>query len=320
MSKYNLVYMAKPGYGGWVSFTAHLSLKYNYDLFKVTKRNEKNKRNYGYGVQYLNQDIDTIVKLPNLIITAIDKNYYQYLEKFPDGTCLIIHDPTEVKGKSTQAVIDNLKRFNIITIRKTVQTHLKETFNVDSKFIHHPFYAYSLEDHKVSKKEGAVSISRIDYDKNTDIILRTNANLENKIPIYGCKNDLYVYRKLLVLDSMDEKDSESCYKGRFDKSFTAVSEILKNHKFMIDLSSIYKDGGGSQYTFLEAIYNNCILVLNKKWVDGLDTPFKNGINCFVVKDDHELLELIKNNPDVDKMLPESYKLLEPHLNCNWVNL
>ena len=67
--------------------------------------------------------------------------------------------------------------------------------------------------------------------------------------------------KLLVLDSMDEKDSESCYKGRFDKSFTAVSEILKNHKFMIDTQDIrYKDGGGSQYTFLEAIYNNCILL------------------------------------------------------------
>ena len=31
-SKYNLVYMAKPPYGGWVTFTAHLSNKYNYDL------------------------------------------------------------------------------------------------------------------------------------------------------------------------------------------------------------------------------------------------------------------------------------------------
>lgn len=319
MTQYNLVYMAKPGYGGWVSFTAHLSLKYNYNLFKVTKRNEKNKRNYGYGVQYLNQDIDSIVKLPNLVITAIDKNFYKYLDKFPDGTTLVIHDPTEVKGKSTQPVIDNLKRFNIITIRETVQKHLKDTFDVDSRFIHHPFFAYSMEPEN-KNKQGAVSISRIDYDKNTDILLRTNANLETKIPIYGCKNDLYVYRKLLVLDTMDEKDHESCYKGRFDKSFKAVSDILRNHKFMVDMSSIYKDGGGSQYTFLEAIYNKCILILNNKWVDGLDTPFKNGINCFVVKDDHELLELIKSNPDISNMLPESYKLLEPHLSCDWTKL
>ena len=31
--KYNLVYMAKPPYGGWVSFTSHLANKFNYDLF-----------------------------------------------------------------------------------------------------------------------------------------------------------------------------------------------------------------------------------------------------------------------------------------------
>ena len=33
----NLVYMAKPIYGGWVTFTAHLCLKYKCDLFKIGK-------------------------------------------------------------------------------------------------------------------------------------------------------------------------------------------------------------------------------------------------------------------------------------------
>ena len=36
------------------------------------------------------------------MITAVDKNYYKYLDKFPSKkTTLVIHDPTEVKGKST---------------------------------------------------------------------------------------------------------------------------------------------------------------------------------------------------------------------------
>ena len=34
-TKKNLVYMAKPVYGGWVTFTAHLNLKYDYSLFKI---------------------------------------------------------------------------------------------------------------------------------------------------------------------------------------------------------------------------------------------------------------------------------------------
>ena len=30
---YNLAYLATPTFGGWVTMTAHLSLKYNYPLF-----------------------------------------------------------------------------------------------------------------------------------------------------------------------------------------------------------------------------------------------------------------------------------------------
>ena len=74
----NLVYMARPVYGGWVTMTAHLSLTYEYPLFKITKRSEKSLRDYGYGVQYQNLFIDDLVKKDNLVITAIDKNYYMY--------------------------------------------------------------------------------------------------------------------------------------------------------------------------------------------------------------------------------------------------
>ena len=45
---YNLVYMAKPIYGGWVSYTAHISLKYDYPIHKIGKRTEKNMRDFGY--------------------------------------------------------------------------------------------------------------------------------------------------------------------------------------------------------------------------------------------------------------------------------
>ena len=35
--------MAKPIYGGWVTFAAHLSLNVHCDLYKIGKRTEKNK-------------------------------------------------------------------------------------------------------------------------------------------------------------------------------------------------------------------------------------------------------------------------------------
>ena len=76
-----LLYLAKPTYGGWVSFTAHLSLKYNLPLYKIGKTTEKKLRPFGYGVEYRNINIETLKEMivdQSVIptITAIDKNFY----------------------------------------------------------------------------------------------------------------------------------------------------------------------------------------------------------------------------------------------------
>ncbi len=40
-SNISLVYLAKPIYGGWVTYTSHLVLKYNFPLYKVTQTYRK---------------------------------------------------------------------------------------------------------------------------------------------------------------------------------------------------------------------------------------------------------------------------------------
>ena len=79
------------------------------------------------------------------------------------------------------------------------------------------------------------------------------------------------------------------------------------------MSAINKDGGGSQYTFLEAIHMDCALVLNKKWVEGVKTPFKHEENCYVVEDEHELAKLLKRNPDTSQVVKNAKKMLVPHI-------
>jgi hypothetical protein len=69
---------------------------------------------------------------------------------------------------------------------------------------------------------------------------------------------------------------------------------------------------------LEAIHQRCALVINARWVEGYETPFKNGENCFVVKDGDELSTLIKSDPSVTKILKNATELLEPHLKVDWV--
>jgi hypothetical protein len=75
-----------------------------------------------------------------------------------------------------------------------------------------------------------------------------NARDENdSIKIYGCTTPKYVYlflsnkranqngSKAIVRDTLDFK---RYYYGKFDRSFSAVSEILSQRKFVVDLSVI----------------------------------------------------------------------------------
>ena len=312
-SKKNLVYMAKPIYGGWVTFTAHLNLKYNYPLFKIGKRSESNRRNYGYEVSYQNLKMGDILKKPNLMITAIDKHYYEYLPHFPKGTYLVIHDPTELKGKDNP-VVKHIHNFRILTIRETVQKYLKDNFNIDSEFKVHPFYEYN-KDCKESLEHKCVSVSRIDFDKNTDLLLKANLQLgdEQKIQIFGAENRLYVHHKLAQLNFKEY------WKGKYNKEYPLLYEnkdILKGSKYMIDMSTIKNDGGGTQYTFLEAIYNDCVLILHDEWIDK-GILFTRGKNCLGCRDENDISQILNEDLDHSKLVKESKKILKKHIDVKW---
>ena len=320
----NLVYMSKPVYGGWVTFTSHLCLKYNCDLYKIGKRSEPNKRDYGYGIRYRNLRIDEILQLPNLVITALDKHYWKYLYLFPKDTILIIHDPTELKGKENPltTIPGLLENFKIVTIRETVQKLLKDDYNIESEFKYHPFFEYP----KIKENHDyySLSISRIDFDKHTDIILKSNQLIDDdkkKTFIFGAENRLYVHHKLKDLHF------ESYWKGKFPKTLPIQyngKDLLNNCKFIVDMSIIKGDGGGTQYTFLEAIYHKCALILHHEWVSKGKTFIKDK-NCYVVgnhetlKPEEEITIILNNGMDskYKKIVKNSQKLLENHTNLKW---
>lgn len=308
-----LYYLAKPTFGGWVTFTAHLSKMLDIPIHKITKTTENKVRPFGYDTQYQNlspADAIHIANQENILITAIDKTRHEVLKKFPNGTYLVIHDPTELKANkgAIMKIIDN---FRIITIRETVQELLAKK-GIHSQFIHHPYF---METNQVpsNPKYGAVSISRIDYDKNTHLILKANSLLLEPILIYGNKNDRYVYHKLKELDSMKSDDHKSCYQGSFEKTKEAIHKILTPAKYVVDLSTIREDGGGTQYTFLEAIEHGCALILNKKWITK-NSIFKPDVNCFTISNETELQELLNNDPDTQAITKNAFKLLKNHDN------
>lgn len=332
-----LLYLAKPIYGGWVSFTSHLSRKENIPLYKVGARTEKKKRPYGYSVEYQNIHLEYLDELMihglTPIITAIDKNYYYVLEhiaqkitQYPHMYAyIVLHDPTEFSKGTKKQLLEILKsmkkNIKIITIRKTVHDMLL-SFGMDSQFIIHP-YVLSSNNHKsIEHRQGAVSISRIDYDKNIDIIVKANTTMNsiNKIVLYGDPNERYIYQKLVEYDSFKKTDPTSQYRGNFPKSTNALHDILESRLFVVDMSSIYGDGGGTQYTFLEAIDAGCILILNHKWVDShTNCIWKHAYNCLVVANSDELSHIIMNpyQFDLKRIYENSRQILIDASNVNW---
>jgi glycosyltransferase involved in cell wall biosynthesis len=320
-----LLYLAKPTYGGWVSFTAHLSLKNSIPLYKISKRSENKCRNYGYNVNYKNINLDS---LDNMIengdiplITAIDKNFYSVLDHIPDNSYIVIHDPTEFNKSSKKVVIDNLKRLQVITIRKSVYDLLL-SMNIPSKLIIHPYVSMISRSIVDTIRIGAISISRIDYDKNIDIIVKANSLIpdkENKVEIYGEPNERYIYQKLLTWDNFKKDDVHSQYRGHFPKTFEKLSEILVNKRFVVDMSSIAQDGGGTQYTFLEAIDAGCVLILNSKWTNNLNSIWQHNHNCLVVSNSDELAEILNApfNYDIDRIYKNSISILKNAESVNW---
>ena len=300
----NYFYLAKPVYGGWVTFTAHLlHTLQTQQCLKIARRYEGKTRDFGYGIRYQNVPVEAL-SLPNPYILCVDKHHFQYLDKIGKKPTIILHDTIELKKE----MIPFLKKCGkIITIRQEITNYLKEKFDVDSEFKYHPFFPYST---KLKKKSGAVSISRIDFDKHTELILEANKKLKKPVKIYGAVNRLYEHFKL------KELNLTKYYSGTFEKSFEAITNILAPAKFMVDMTLIKNDGGGTQYTFLEAIHNKTSIILQRKWVEH-GTDFKEGFNCLAVDNSQELIELLKKDPNVDKITHNATKLLSRHTNVNW---
>ncbi len=260
MKRVILAYLAQPRYGGWPTFTAHLhrglrAAGYEPLLVKEGNKTERKLRNYGRKINYQNlsaRDIIANAKNHPTIITAVDKHHHQVAaELIKAGVPIVIHDPTELKTP----ISDLAATAKVIVIRESMLTHLPH-----ANYIKHPYMRHgTITTHE---RKPAASISRIDFDKHTELIVNANQTLNEPIDIYGFCNTVYAHFKLKPIDPTWDKN----YRGRFDADdLWAAKRIAERYQRIVDMSIIKKDGGGTQYTFLEAADAGSALILNEGW-------------------------------------------------------
>jgi hypothetical protein len=322
---FNVYYLGNPVHGGYVTFNAHLlyNLKRNVVL-KVSNKSEDNKvRPLGWGKYYQNVSPDFIANDNNYVISALEKSHYYFFDNIKNKKIILItHDTVELKKEAIKLIRSD--KWKVIAIRQKVSSFLREKYDIPSKFIKHPFHPPKFTNK--SARQGAVSISRVHFHKHTEIIIEANKLIKDdkdKIRIYGQVDQIYSYRtlnKILPKKHMPFHKNYPFYVKPLVKSFEFLKKTLSHSRFVVDMSMIKNDGGGTQYTFLEAIHYGCALILHSKWIleNKKDNVFKPDYNCLVVDNKKELAELIQNKKlDTTKITYNARKILKDHAKVDW---
>jgi hypothetical protein len=256
-----LAYLANPRYGGWVSYTAHLAAGlraagHEPVVVKIGKRTEERTRDFGRGLRYQNVTVDALHSLARqsmVLVTAVDKAHHSaVMAVLAGGAAITIHDPTELKRDLREL----LPGRRVFIVREAMREHLPW-----ATYLPHP-YARAPEVTLTRNRHYACTLSRIDFDKYTQLIIQANQLHGPAIHLYGHVNAMYAHFKLDEVDASWRRH----YHGVFpaDNLHSAVY-LAAQYRTVVDMSAIKGDGGGSQYTFLEACDAGCRLVLNAAW-------------------------------------------------------
>lgn len=313
----NIVFLNRYNMGGTFSFTAHLVnvLGNNDILIRPTEnpngRLEKKTRYFGWGIDYLNIPYPALRTFDKLFLSVIawDSDWiHPFLSKLAETRKmkLVIHHPKEIR----KSMVDNQileKMEQIITIRPSLRDFVESKFGDKLKnpvkVLTHPFYSSVL---RISnQKQGVVNITRVANEKNIDMIYYVNKKLNDeskRVKFYGSYQGMDVFRMFNGDKETVNDFKNNHFMGGFDKEFESTNSILRDKKFMIDLTIIKADGGGTQYTFLEAIDNHCCIILHRNWIESVPQDqriFIEGYNCLAVSTKDELLSLLENQNKID---------------------
>lgn len=258
MTHINLVYLSPNTTGGWVTFTVHLmkalrEYGLTCGLYKRSHKDEAFTRPFNLNdTVYNNVTEEMLVKMSRrgpTIIVALQKNYRATAQKMLNaGAFMVVHDPAEPSSRMQM-------KTRPWVVRRVGKKHIP-----GAVFIPHPYVRFSTDKTIYIKTKDVVSISRIDFDKNTDIILGAN-KLGAKIDIYGFENRLYTQFKLMKQFPGWQQSVRA-----YPRTSNAGYDLLLPAIGMVDMSLIKGDGGGTQYTTLEAWDAGAVPIIHTEWL------------------------------------------------------
>lgn len=293
-------------YSGAHTFTYHLAraLESSGEQVRVLRTQHWKRPNVKEGVLFPGStlkvyDIDansavgyTGGKTRSIIAFMLDEFADIGCELMREGAPIVIHDRRSYKN-----FMDDILEIQprAACIRREVTEAAKTDKLENIQYIPHPYGRFKKGDIKDNDvpQAWAHCLSRIGWEKHIDMLLTANLLLpkDKKIMALGECYDRFAKMKLHGIDEDWEKHLFRHKYGKPSSGFLAASKC----RYAVDLSVLGKHGGGgSQYTFLEAMDAGTPLIIHRDWIGENDTMVE-GYNCLAVEDAGELVDVLSES-------------------------
>jgi hypothetical protein len=316
-----LFYLSDAKYGGWPTFTCHLALALKSigvasTIVRIGKRSYAKPRSFGRGMNFyyasLKDAVSWATQAPSIVTVAAPKMAVEANALVEAGCRMVVHDPTELKGRHHDDTIKSSR--HPIIIASLPLEPLIANRGGESVFLPHPYTSIGVgidANVPAERPNHATCTSRVDFDKNTDLVIAANALLppDKRIAIYGGLNRLYAFHKLNTLYPNWKQD----YRGEFDAdNLWSGSLIAREGYYAVDMSTIAGDGGRTQYTFLEAWDAGATTVLNRQWLTGDAVVDEVQEASLFVRDAEELTATLQGETLSPSLATEAKRILRRH--------
>lgn len=306
----SLFFMYRTFGGGTTSFTVHLAQAMRMAgikvyIYRVKERKEDITRKFSEyeGIRYRNIDAATALKKvkqrPALMTAPCNSKYMPYAptiitDLMKEGMRVVIHDPNEFE------IYDHLdgKKWKFAHQPFCIRPSMQKFFP-KAHFIPHPYVREFEIDHWTPFKDRehlAVSVARVTFVKRTEIILEANRIIrkegdeKDQVVLRGAENRLYTKFKLMKLFPEYRQG-----KTGYPMTWGASARECEKGVFALDFTWFPDDGGGSQYSFMEAWDAGTVNIIHKDWMRTPGEMFPHPTdrakgNCIAVKGAREAAE------------------------------
>ena len=283
--------------GGVTAFAANLQMVTGWPMVRLSKRSTKPaKKIPGWPVEYHLRTLEELIDDPRPLILAggswvHEEAVWHRLDKRKEGVYWVFHDPTEFKTMPHTRAFDPML---CVVLRQANLRHQPM-----ATLLPQP-YAPSYADTSVLLRyRHAVSTARVDAMKQSHLLVEANRRIsdEKKILLSGSPNRMYVYGKKVKYPELLNLHSRP-------PGFGSGAALCRTAEYSVDMTRIVGDGGGLQYTTLEAIDAGAVPVVWNEWL-AHPGPM-HDLKVLSVASSAELAALL--NQTIDNTLLEAFRL------------